>query len=134
MIESTVDSTRDLTRHTCHGRVTAQEIAQVVEIFYQGKPTRLVLWDFREADLRDVVGDDVRWLASRVKHMAHSRVGGKTAIVASDDIAFAWGRMYALTAEVSHQQVPVRTFRDLDEAEKWLFSDVYDHDYSTAIK
>ncbi len=127
MIESTVDSTRDLTRYTCRGRVTVQEIAQVVETFYQDTPTRLVLWDFREADLRGVVGDDVRCLASRVKQLAHSRAGGKTAIVASEDLAFAWGRMYALTAEVSHQQSPVRTFRDLDEAEKWLFSDANDH-------
>jgi len=120
LILSTEDMKRNLTIYTCKGQISVDEIKKKVKSFYEGTPSRNVIWDFTEADLSSITADEIRALASGVKKLAHSREGGKTAIVAPEDISYGFGRMYQIFAEIYAQIADIGVFRSKLEAERWL--------------
>ena len=120
MILSTEDMKRNLTIYTCRGQISVDEIKKKVKSFYEGTPSRNVIWDFTEADLSSITADEIRALANGVKKLAHSREGGKTAIVAPEDISYGFGRMYQIFAEIYAQIADIQVFRSRSEAERWL--------------
>jgi len=120
LILSTEDMKRNLTIYTCRGQISVDEIKKKVKSFYEGTPSRNVIWDFTEADLSSITADEIRALASGVKKLAHSREGGKTAIVAPEDISYGFGRMYQIFAEIYAQIADIGVFRSKLEAERWL--------------
>ena len=120
MILSTADSKRNLTIYTCRGQISVDEIKKKVKSFYEDAPSQNVIWDFTEADLSSITADEIRALASGVKKLAHSREGGKTAIVAPEDISYGFGRMYQIFAEIYAQIADIQVFRSRSEAERWL--------------
>ena len=120
MILSTEDMKRNLTIYTCRGQISVDEIKKKVKSFYEGTPSRNVIWDFTEADLSSITADEIRALANGVKKLAHSREGGKTAIVAPEDISYGFGRMYQIFAEIYAQIADIQVFRSRSEAEHWF--------------
>ncbi len=120
MISSTEDIKRNLTIYTCKGQISVDEIGKKVKSFYEGTPSRNVIWDFTEADLSSITADEISALASGVKRLAHSREGGKTAIMAPEDISYGFGRMYQIFAEIYAQIADIGVFRSKLEAERWL--------------
>ncbi len=111
---------RNLSIYTCRGQISVDEIKKKVKSFYEGTPSRNVIWDFTEADLSSITADEIRALASGVERLAHSREGGKTAIVAPEDISYGFGRMYQIFAEIYAQIADIKVFRSKLEAERWL--------------
>jgi plasmid stabilization system protein ParE len=120
LILSTADIKRNSTIYTCKGQISVDEIGKKVKSFYEGTPSRNVIWDFTEADLSSITADEIRALASGVERLAHSREGGKTAIVVPEDISYGFGRMYQIFAEIYAQIADIQVFRSRSEAEHWF--------------
>ena len=120
MVTSTADPERNLTIVTCAGQITAKEIMETIESFYANSPSLSVMWDFTEADLSRLTADEVRMVASDVKRLAHSREGGKTAIVSPSELSYGMVRMYQAFAEIYEQTAVVEAFRSRLEADRWI--------------
>jgi len=120
LILSTADIKRNLTIYTCKGQISVDEVKKKVKSFYEGAPSLNVIWDFTEADVSSITADEIRALANGVKKLAHSREGGKTAIVAPEDISYGFGRMYQIFAEIYAQIADIQVFRSRSEAEHWF--------------
>jgi hypothetical protein len=123
MIRKSTDEERNLTVQTCTGRVSPREIKDAIEAVYAGEPTLNQLWDMTEADVEDVQTENLRAFARLVSEHGHGRRGGKTAIVSPVDLAFGLSRMYSAMADINEQQILVRVFRSLDEANAWIEED-----------
>jgi len=126
LIRFTTDTSRDLSIYTCTGELSADEIMKTVKSIYEGTPSRNIIWDLAESDVSSIKADEVRELARGVKRLAHSREGGKTAIVSPKDISYGIGRMYQIFAEIYVQSSQIEVFRSKLEAERWI-SDTYPH-------
>jgi hypothetical protein len=120
LILSTADIKRNLTIYTCKGQISVDEVKKKVKSFYEGAPSLNVIWDLAEADVSSITVGEIRALASGVKRLAHSREGGKTAIVAPKDASYGLGRMYQILAEIYAQVIDIGVFRSRSEAEHWL--------------
>jgi hypothetical protein len=121
-IETTVDDENDLTVFTVKGELTAKEIIHHASEYYAKKPTRFVLWDVTSGTVGTISNDDFRQIAEQMKNYTSKRKGGKTAFVAKSIVDFGLGRMYGAFAEVEGLPVAYRTFRTIEEAKKWIFS------------
>ena len=120
-IETSIDYQLDLTVHTVSGNVTAQEILDKLDIYYQDKPTSLILWDFTNATWSGISSNELH--KTVVKAKKYSRPGGKTALVFSKDSDFGIGRMLEALAEIEDYDYEFRSFRRLKDAYKWLTGD-----------
>jgi hypothetical protein len=116
-------SENDLTVFTVIGKVTANEIISAITDFYEGSVTSNILWDLTKGDLSEIGSSDVEIIADLSVKYAEKRPSGKTAVVGSDDLAFGLSRMYEMTKELVKLPFETKTFRDIDEAFKWLLSD-----------
>jgi len=123
MIRKSTDTERDLTVQTCLGDVSAREIREAIVSVYDGEPTRHQLWDLTGANLAAIQKESIREFAKLVADHGNSRPGGKTAIVSPVDLGFGLARMYGAMADITGQQVQVRVFRSLDEANAWIDAD-----------
>jgi hypothetical protein len=120
LIRSTVDIQKNLTVFTCKGKISADEIMKTIKSFYGSTPSRNIIWDSTEADLSSLKGDEIRSLANYVKWIAHSREGGKSAIVSPKNASYGVVRMYQSYAEIYAQISNVEVFRSRLEADRWV--------------
>jgi hypothetical protein len=120
LIRFTTDTSIDLSIFSCTGQLSADEIMKTVKSIYEGMPSRNIIWDLAESDVSSITADEVRELARGVKKLAHSREGGKTAIVSPKDISYGIGRMYQIFAEIYSQSAQIEVFRSKLEAERWV--------------
>ncbi len=117
-IETSINYQLDLTFHTVFGDLTSQEILDKLKTYYQGKPTRLILWDFINATWSGIATDELQKTVKKAKK--YSRKGGKTALVFSKDVDFGIGRVLKAFAEIEGYDYEFGIFRDMEDAEKWL--------------
>lgn len=120
MIHSQRDARSHLTTHTVEGSVTAEQIRGVIEVFHVENPTLHVLWDFRQADVTHISTGDIERLVDEVRRHAHTREGGKTALVFSHDLWYGQGRMFQAYAELRDLPVEFYCCRHMEEALEWL--------------
>jgi hypothetical protein len=124
-ITSNIDPSKQLSTFTATGKITSNEIAETIELFYKKQPGNNVLWDFRYADLKALIFSNeleniatsffkIRWKSSEL---------GKTAIVASNDLWFSIAKMYTKFSEIKNLSHIIQVFRFMDEAIKWLGSE-----------
>ena len=114
------DNERELTVFTVEGVVRADDVATAVETFYRNSVTLNVLWDLSGADVSRIEGSDIEKIVHMSVPHGETRVGGKTAVVATEDLTFGLSRVYEMLKEI--EQLPFQTsvFRSLDEANAWL--------------
>ncbi len=122
MIKDEIDRQRQLTVHTCSGKITFEELQDAVKQLYDGEPTANHLWNLEQADVSGISVEDITRLARFAKEYAPSRRSGKTAIVSSKDLGFGMARVYEIYADLVEQTVQLKTFRALEEAYSWLDS------------
>jgi len=122
IIESIIDDENDLTVFTVKGELTAKEIIHCASEYYTKKPTKFVLWDATSGTVGAISNDDFRQLAEQMKNFTSKRKGGKTAFIGNSNLDFGLGRMYGSFAEIEDLPVAYRTFRTVEEAKKWIFS------------
>jgi len=120
MIDSRSDLTRELTEYICTGIMDRAEITDAVDAFYADNPTPNVLWDLTDANLSALSAVDVQMVAEHTASRAHSRAGGKTALVAPTDVDFGMSRMFQTMIDNADHEASVRVFRSRDEATEWI--------------
>ena len=122
-IESKIDKSMNLTTYTLSGVVTAHDLMSALESFFKENPTPNVLWDLRHAGFeKGMRNSDLQRMARFSKRKQPSKTRGKTAIVATSDLAFGLAREFEAFAEIEGVKNPIEVFRSMSKAEKWLES------------
>lgn len=123
-VTTEVDEARQRTVLTAVGKVTFVEMRRAIESFWEADPVTLdVLWDYRRADMSGLSRDDHEKLVRvglRYRDRHAERVGGKTAIIAADDLEYGMNRASEVLTHLEGYPFEVRTFRTAEEAEVWL--------------
>ena len=119
-IEYYLDETNNLTSLFVKGRVEANQIIAAIKAFYQGTPTKYVLWNYSQAQLSHLSNNDVERIADTVNRYSNRSLVRKTALVFSQEVSFGLGRMFELLAELKGIPPRFMCFKKLDEAKSWL--------------
>ena len=121
-LTSKIDLSRQLITFTAIGKISSNEIIEIIKSFYEKQPSNKVIWDFRYVGLEaPIFSSELESIASSIfKTSLKLQKVGETAIVASTDMWFSFARMYAKFAEVENLLHIIRIFRFIDEAIKWL--------------
>jgi|WetSurSiteA1Bulk_404760.scaffolds.fasta_scaffold59407_2 hypothetical protein len=119
-IKIRVEPDKYLSTYFFAGEVTVEQIISAQAEFYSKEPMLFLLVDFTQADLSVLTSKDLRTILSGAEKNGHVRKGGKTAVVASGNLAFGMARMYEIMAEIQDLPFFVRAFRTQDEALMWL--------------
>jgi len=122
-IETTHDPDRNLTIHVVIGSVSEKEMYGVLEDFYERQPTALVLWDMSQAEMAHVTAGMLQKFIRRAAQLGTHRRGGRTAVVAPDDLQYGLGRMSETFAEIESVPFSYCVFRSQQDAMRWLASD-----------
>lgn len=120
-ITTTFDSERDLSIHKFDGKLETDDITGKLKEYYAGdKITLNVIWVFNESDVSDITSSDLRRILFHTKKYAHSRSGGKTALVVSKDLGYGLARIFETFVDYEPFPFEVRSFRSMNEAKEWL--------------
>ncbi len=122
-IKVTRDESKDITIHVVIGSVSEEEMYDVLDDFYTRGPTKHLLWDMSQAKVGEVASGALKDFVHRSAKLGVQRKGGRTAIIAPQDIQFGLGRMAEVFAEISSAPFKVRAFRARQQALEWLMSD-----------
>ena len=91
-VQMAYDRERQLTRFRVNGKFSADDAMAVIEAYYAGEVTRLVLIDFNGADLSGITSDQLKKIVKMTSARALARKGGKTAYVLKRRSAFWLGQ------------------------------------------
>ena len=120
-IEITIDSEKQLTTHTVIGEISYEEIMTAVKQLWEGQKTKHVLWDARNGTVANVSYNELASIADFVKLQSkQQQFGGKTALIAPQDIDYAMSRTYGTFAELKQFLHEVKVFRSYEEAMEWF--------------
>ena len=120
-VERKIVSEESLTIYYVRGTVSRGDVVEAIEDFYEKGPvTKNVLWDLSQADLQDIKAHDVQLIANVPRRVLELREGGKTAIVAHEDLAYGLSRMYQVTTGSAELPYELQVFRDIDAARSWI--------------
>jgi hypothetical protein len=119
-VEYESDPSLDLTIATIKGTPTLDEIVSAVKSFYGSQPTKKVIWNWTGSDPSRLTTLDLEQLASFPARYSDLRKGGKTAMVAPDDLSFGISRMFQTFGDMKGLPFSVRVFHSLGEAFAWL--------------
>ena len=121
VIETSINKDADLTIQTVTGKISAKEISNAIENYFKGVLTKLVLWDFTNADLSSIKSIEIQDIVDVTKKYLNLRPVGKTAMVFSSDLGFGMGRMYGTKQEITKpDNISYMSFRDKGKALNWL--------------
>lgn len=115
-----LDPEREFLRLVVKGDLHPGEMSQFSEE-HQHLRTRLVLWDLEQASWNVISATHLIQLLDTAKRL--DLPGYKTAFLFSRDVDFGMGRVVENYTEASEFETNYRSFRDRDEAERWLFTD-----------
>ena len=77
------------------------------------------LWDFRDADLSSLDSEAITEMAQYSLKFPPGVNDVKVAFVTSRDLEYGLSRMFEMSSEA---MTPIRVFRAMDEAEKWMMA------------
>ena len=119
-ISAIYDEIKDLTIVTVKGLITAADLLDWGNRYYQGKITPLILWDVTQADLSTLQADQLNDIAENMSRISEARRGGKTAFVYSKPLEYGIGRMFQAYSEMQHMPFEVQSFQNFEDAMAWL--------------
>lgn len=119
-IETTYDSSRDLTTFKAVEIMVANDFFDCLQSYYEAGATSLAMWDLSEAELSGLTSDEISNLAQFGSQLASTRSKGKTAIVFNSHFEYGLGRIFQTYVEMNPTPVEVHLFRSCDEAMEWL--------------
>jgi hypothetical protein len=82
--------------------------------------SRLALWDFSQASVGSITPADISRLTVTMAGYARLRPEGKTAVIASSDLAFGFTRMYQTQRAGQKIKSSFKIFRNRRGALEWL--------------
>jgi hypothetical protein len=115
-----IDRAADLTVQTISGTVTASDVVDAFAKYFAGVPTKYILWDCCDAELKGLKATDVKVIVDETRRYTHLRPGGRTALFTCADVAYGIGRMIDQALSATDSPVEFRTFRDRAAALAWL--------------
>lgn len=113
----------DLTLITIFGDIDFQTLMEVMQEFYTENPTKNAIWDLSSASAEQIGSTEIEYIANFVSGYAQTRIGGRTALVAQEDLEFGVCRMIDTIAEIRGIPFEVASFRNLSAAIKWIGTD-----------
>lgn len=119
-INKIVDLQANLTVYIVTGEVSSEEIKNEIQRFYEGYITKDVLWDLSESDVSKITFSEVRNITHIPRKHYKTRTGGKTAIIAHQDITYGLSRAYESLTELQDLPFETKAFRSIEEARLWL--------------
>jgi len=122
-IETTRDRGQNLTIHVVTGPVSEPQMYRTLEDFYDREPTALVLWDMSQAELSQVTPGMLQKFVRRAAEIGVRRQGGRTAVVAPEDLEFGLARMSETFADLESMPFSFSAFRSRQEALPWSMAD-----------
>ena len=102
------------------GKVTAEDIMNYVRKnvdHWIGKP---LIWDFSKVNFSEISTYEWRSMVTKIGLLSMKKKGEKTAFVSSKDLPFGMLRMFEILAENAELAIKFNSFRDIEEAKKWL--------------
>ena len=119
-IKTSIDISSDLTTTTVKGRITSEYLFEWLFENYGKIRTMFVLWDLREAEVPEITTEQIRKMVHLVKNNSHIRAGGKSAMIASQDLEFGFSRMLQSLLEIEDIPIELQIFRTIEEAKEWF--------------
>ncbi len=119
-IEIQKDDKHQLTIITIKGNLTSKEIIDTIYAHNRQKLTKNILWDLSEVVAMDIGNTDVDTFVRATQQFIKLREGGKTAVVAKTDLEYGLSRMFESLQSAAESNVRHETFRNKDNALKWL--------------
>ena len=119
-ITAQIDTSKDLTVFTAKGVLSFDNAMPVVKAFYDGDPTKHVIWDLTDTAEIQLTSEEVEKIATFPPRIEGKRELGKTAFVAQEDILFGLSRMFEAHSSIVNSPYPVMVFRSIEKAYKWL--------------
>lgn len=117
------DPQADLTIHTVIGPAEQEEMYAALMAGGPENQTRLVLWDMSGAEVGHVTAEILRPFIMKAAELGQAREGGRTAVVAPDDLAYGLAHMSEALTELAESPYRLRAFRSQAEALVWLQSE-----------
>lgn len=111
---------RDLTVITVTGKIESGEAFQAVKKFYDGIPTKNVIWDFRAVAMSQISQDEITQLFEYSMKNILKRQFGKTALIAPGDHDFELARSTSTIGDLTNVPWEMQAFRTLEEAYQWI--------------
>ena len=118
--ETFIDREKDLTVISFAGEITGHEIIAEMEEYYSGRTTTMVIWEFSRVKGPGLSTEELQAVAAAGRKYSEVRRGGKSAIVASEDLMYGLSRMYEAFTEMDGHPVKNKVFRSMEEARQWL--------------
>ena len=119
-IRTTCDQNKDLTTFKVTGKITETDLYDCLANYFGVNFTLSTLWDITEADIPAATVDEISNFAQYVRYLSDARKGGKTAIIANDDLGYGMSRMLGTFYELENVPFEIQVFRSLDEGKAWL--------------
>ncbi len=102
------------------GKITAEDIMNYVRKNVDHWISKPLIWDFSKANFSEISTDEWRSILNKIGLLSMKRKGEKTALVSSKDLPFGMLRMFGILAENAELAIKFNSFRDIEEAKKWL--------------
>jgi hypothetical protein len=120
-IETSVEG--DLVTFRVTGLPKAPQIMQAITNHFSRTPTKLALWDLRDAILADIDAAEFEMLMENADRYAGVRgPGARAAIVTRDGADALLARAFEAHAQGRGSSINTRFFADLASAQAWLWS------------
>ena len=116
----------DITVREVIGSPSAQQFIQAVEENYRDPTTKFIIWDFSNGSAAHLSVAEIQGLVGRLRPVAGLRTGGKTALVAPNDLEFGMGRMLEVYREIYEFPFELKVFREVTQALAWIGIDDVD--------
>lgn len=122
------EDNENFTRLNVFGHVLEEDMHEALEEFYHNQPTKLLLYDMAYAQVWHITPDMVLRFVQRAVKLGVNRPGGRTAVIAPEDLVFDLGMLSQAFHDLETRNIALRIFRTEDEALVWLTHETGDRD------
>lgn len=117
-VESFIDSSIGLTVNTVYGEITSLDMLKVIDQYFKGDRTNLVLFDFSDAILESTEPEfPSKALSSKQRY---SRKGDRKAFVFPTPVEKDLGPFLRQYCQTEEHESNLDTFNNLIDANRWL--------------
>lgn len=111
----------DVAIFTVTGSLDFQEFMSVYRDFYEGKPTKFVIFDISSGSLENILSRHVDMVSEFLKYnFAKRPAGAKSALVVSGMSDFGMMRMFEIWNEIKEIELDSKIFYKLKDAFRWI--------------
>lgn len=119
-----IEIKNDTTIFTTIGELYFTEFISVYKKFYEGKPTKHIIFDVSQSDLDNISLEQIIATSEYLKHNVHKRpTGAKTALVVSKMVDFSMMKMFQIWSEIKEAKLESKIFYELEDAFNWIADD-----------